>query len=329
VERHFGDGALIVSKTDPKGTITYANDVFVRTSGYRESELVGQPHNIVRHPAMPRSIFKLVWDALGSGREIFAHIAELRDAMNRMIDVIDVFIRESVASLASAQERRLHRRFLERGLTGAFAESARQINQARHSMERSDAEVAFTRALASGMEEAVLSVSDAAAASRSVGSLGEASEQIGQAVRLAAQFAAQTKLLALNATVEAARAGESGRGFSMVADEVKSLAEQSAHAAGAVDDQVAMAQQAAADAARAIEGIGGIGVGIRQMDQMTEDIAVAIHGSEASGGEGATGLSRLAEACCACGSRSSSRPSTARVPDPDGCGGAEPARLGA
>jgi methyl-accepting chemotaxis protein len=245
--------------------------------------------------------------------------AELRDAMNRMIDVMDVFIRESVASLASAQERRFHRRFLERGLTGTFAASARQINQARDSMERSGAEVASTRALASGMEEVVLSVSgrvaetaaeidasatglaafvadtvsDAAAASRSVGSLGEASEQIGQAVRLVTQIAAQTKLLALNATIEAARAGESGRGFSVVADEVKSLAEQSARAAGAVADQVAMVRQAAADAARAI---GGIGASIRQMDQMTEDIAVAIHGSEAAGGEGATGLSRLAEA---------------------------------
>jgi PAS domain S-box-containing protein len=77
VERYFGDDELIVSKTDPKGIITYANDVFVRMSGYRESELVGQPHNIVRHPAMPRSIFKLVWDTLGSGQEIFAYINNL------------------------------------------------------------------------------------------------------------------------------------------------------------------------------------------------------------------------------------------------------------
>jgi len=77
VERQFGDNELIVSKTDPKGIITYANSVFVRICGYREDELLGQPHNIVRHPDMPRSVFKLVWDTLESGQEIFAYVNNL------------------------------------------------------------------------------------------------------------------------------------------------------------------------------------------------------------------------------------------------------------
>jgi len=74
VERKLAEGDLIVSKTDAKGIITYANDVFIRMCGYSEDELLGAPHNIVRHPDMPRSVFKLLWDVIESGRECFAYV---------------------------------------------------------------------------------------------------------------------------------------------------------------------------------------------------------------------------------------------------------------
>lgn len=74
VERFFDKNEVIVSKTDLKGRITYANDVFQRIAGYTEQELLGQPHSIVRHPAMPRCVFKLLWDTLASGEEIFAYV---------------------------------------------------------------------------------------------------------------------------------------------------------------------------------------------------------------------------------------------------------------
>lgn len=51
---------VIMSKTDKFGTIEYANDVFVDVSGYEDYELVGQPHNIIRHPDMPKVIFKVL-----------------------------------------------------------------------------------------------------------------------------------------------------------------------------------------------------------------------------------------------------------------------------
>jgi PAS domain S-box-containing protein len=76
-ERSFGGDELIVSKTDPRGVITYANDVFLRVSGYALDEVIGQPHNLIRHPAMPKAVFKLLWDTLGQGREIFAYINNL------------------------------------------------------------------------------------------------------------------------------------------------------------------------------------------------------------------------------------------------------------
>jgi len=77
VERTFSADELIVSKTDPRGVITYANDVFLRVSGYAMDELVGQPHNLIRHPEMPRAVFQLLWDTLAARRELFAYINNL------------------------------------------------------------------------------------------------------------------------------------------------------------------------------------------------------------------------------------------------------------
>ena len=74
VERHFGDNEIIVSKTDTKGRITYANDVFLRVAGYREKDILGQPHSIIRHPDMPRCVFALLWDTISKGREIFTYV---------------------------------------------------------------------------------------------------------------------------------------------------------------------------------------------------------------------------------------------------------------
>lgn len=77
VERTFGENELIVSKTDPRGVITYANDVFLRVSCLPEAQAVGSPHNVIRHPDMPRAVFKLLWDTLAERQEIFAYVLNL------------------------------------------------------------------------------------------------------------------------------------------------------------------------------------------------------------------------------------------------------------
>lgn len=77
VERTFDDDEIIVSKTDTRGRLTYVNDVFLRVSAYREADLIGKPHNIIRHPDMPRGVFRLLWDTIGAGRELFAYIVNL------------------------------------------------------------------------------------------------------------------------------------------------------------------------------------------------------------------------------------------------------------
>lgn len=74
IERTFDRNELIVSKTDTTGRLTYGNGVFMRLAGYDEKHLIGAPHSIIRHPEMPRCVFKLLWDTLGEGRELFAYV---------------------------------------------------------------------------------------------------------------------------------------------------------------------------------------------------------------------------------------------------------------
>lgn len=77
VERTFDEDEVIVSKTDLRGVITYANEVFLRIAGLTEAETLGAPHSLIRHPDMPRGVFKLLWDRLQSGREVFAYVVNL------------------------------------------------------------------------------------------------------------------------------------------------------------------------------------------------------------------------------------------------------------
>ncbi|WP_024954735.1 PAS domain-containing protein [Sulfurospirillum arcachonense] len=67
----------IVSKTDTKGIITYGNDYFIEIAGYSEAELLGKPHSIVRHPDMPKIVFKLMWDRINKGQNIMAVVKNL------------------------------------------------------------------------------------------------------------------------------------------------------------------------------------------------------------------------------------------------------------
>jgi PAS domain S-box-containing protein len=76
-ERTFGEDELIVSKTDPRGKIIYANDLFERLAGYPPGGMIGLPHSAVRHPAMPRGVFKLLWQTIKGGGEVFAFVINL------------------------------------------------------------------------------------------------------------------------------------------------------------------------------------------------------------------------------------------------------------
>jgi aerotaxis receptor len=79
VDEEFSfEGRAIVSETDTKGIITFVNRKFCEISGYSVQELLGQPHNIVRHPDMPKVIFTEMWKTLQAGITAHAVIKNLR-----------------------------------------------------------------------------------------------------------------------------------------------------------------------------------------------------------------------------------------------------------
>lgn len=69
---------FIISKTDLKSKILYGNRIFIKISGYSEKELLGKPHNILRHPDMPRCAFKILYDHIQNGKEWFGFVKNLR-----------------------------------------------------------------------------------------------------------------------------------------------------------------------------------------------------------------------------------------------------------
>jgi PAS domain S-box-containing protein len=136
VERFFPEDEIIVSKTDLKGHITYANHTFLTIAGFSEEEILAQPHNIIRHPDMPRCVFKLLWDTLKARREIFAYVKN----MSRNGDFYWVFAHVTPTFNASRQVIGYHsnRRVPERKQVALFTDIYQQILQEerRHSDHR-------------------------------------------------------------------------------------------------------------------------------------------------------------------------------------------------
>jgi aerotaxis receptor len=78
VETPFPEGKLIVSTTDKDGNITHVNHAFIEMSGYTETELIGTPHSILRHPDMPPVAFKDLWDTVKKGEKWQGIVKNLR-----------------------------------------------------------------------------------------------------------------------------------------------------------------------------------------------------------------------------------------------------------
>ncbi|MEN8147509.1 MAG: PAS domain-containing protein [Campylobacterota bacterium] len=78
IETAVPEDELIISRTDLEGKITYANEAFAEISGYEMDELIGQPHNIVRHPDMPSALFKELWETMQNKKQWTGVVKNLR-----------------------------------------------------------------------------------------------------------------------------------------------------------------------------------------------------------------------------------------------------------
>lgn len=143
MELTFSESELIISKTDTHGKIMYGNELFLKLSGFEENEILGAPHNIVRHPEMPKLIFKLLWDTIRSGQEInayvvnqskngdyywvFANVTPSFDENGRIEGFFSV--RKKPTASAMAKIKPLYQKLLNAERMGGIAASEKMLNE--------------------------------------------------------------------------------------------------------------------------------------------------------------------------------------------------------
>jgi methyl-accepting chemotaxis protein len=251
------------------------------------------------------------------GEEGYPEVTGLRLSFNDSLDRTDAFAREVTGALEAINEGRFYRQVLPAGLFGSFLRGARAINDARDAMIESEGRTRAVEAerleLADRFEETVLQVSEqvaaastelsataanlsrfaedavvqADAATSTMANLDGASREIENVVAFISSVAAQTKLLALNAQIEAARAGAAGRGFDVVASEVKSLAETTAKSTETITNQV---EQMIDVSGRSINAIESVQTTVREMTPMVDDLRYAVDGHSTAAQQASYGL---------------------------------------
>ncbi|MGO1120848.1 methyl-accepting chemotaxis protein [Rhodovibrionaceae bacterium A322] len=183
----------------------------------------------------------------------------------------------------------------ERSVTVAAAAEEASTNvqtvaAASEELSASITEIAHQVSGASSTASAASSLSDQVA--KQVGSLKDAADQIEDAVKLINEIAEQTNLLALNATIEAARAGEAGKGFAVVASEVKSLAQQTSLATEQIGGYVARIQDATQTT---VNGIDEVSDKISAINQANASVSAAVEQQTAATGEISRNIDQASE----------------------------------
>jgi methyl-accepting chemotaxis protein len=211
---------------------------------------------------------------------------QLAHSVNHLLDMADAFLREAGAALEHASHGKFFRRVLTRGMRGTFRHKSQLINEATEKMSRNTASLKEVERLVSDSANlAQTAVREATEAIAVVKRLGEASGKIGDVTKSISEIAWQTKLLAFNAKIEAGRAGEAGRGFDVVAEEVKALAQQTASATDGIAKEIATVREEITRTTHAMDTINKT-VGEMQNVAATIERAVVEQSSKKARGNG-------------------------------------------
>ncbi|MGF1594945.1 MAG: PAS domain S-box protein [Kiloniellaceae bacterium] len=275
------------------GTIITANENFLKVMGYKLAEIQGKHHSMFAEPGVKESAeYRAFWEKLRSGqfqsgqykrlgkggKEIWieASYNPILDASGRprkvikfatdltqrkaenaaLADEFESGVQATVRSVAaSAQDME--------GTAQSLAAAAEQTNQQSSTVSAASEELAasvteISRQIAESTNAVQTAVDATRNSEQRVAALVAAAQKVGEVTQIITDIAEQTNLLALNATIEAARAGEAGKGFAVVASEVKSLANQTAKATNEIEQQIRDIQDTSETTAKAIREIGEI-----------------------------------------------------------------------
>jgi methyl-accepting chemotaxis protein len=249
-----------VSRQDEVGALARSIEVFQETM--RRNEALGLT---VREEGEDRARRQEVMAAeiTRFGAEIETTLAELLALSNRM--------RSASGALTTAADHAADRTAGAAAASGDASANVRDIASAADELAVSVSEI--ERQIAQSHTIAAKAVDEAESTNAAVKALNEAAGRIGDVVSLITDIAEQTNLLALNATIEAARAGEAGRGFAIVASEVKALAGQTAKATEDIAAQITGMQKATT---RSITALGAIERTIRDIGAISNTIGAAV-----------------------------------------------------
>ena len=233
--------------------------------------------------------------AAGTARR--AELIRFADAFETAVGAIVANVSSSATQLESAAGTLTRTAETTRGLSGHVAGASEEASSNMQSVAAATEELSMSvdeigRQVRESNRIAEGAVTQARQTDERIGKLSRAAQEIGDVVKLITAIAEQTNLLALNATIEAARAGEAGRGFAVVASEVKSLASQTARATDEISAHILGMQDATRESVAAIKEIGGT---IGQISAIASTIATAVQQQSAATQEIANNVQTVAQ----------------------------------